>query len=248
MSETGFVYYYSTKELKRLKSAVGKGVTKEQEEEGEEFGDRSLGGKLAGGGRYIRDILTYGSLPLRFFGFDHKPERGIAMSLDPIPLDIAKLYGGKHKFWKSGITLYQYKVIIGSSSLEGIKGNIQLHKDNGMPYRIVGSKPVRDLIYEKQEWNLDEIDEKQIKKNEKEIVALEKSLGFYGFWGLDLIHTVAKARRDIKKTIEENVSLLTKRKQESVLYGELYPWVPHLVLYTGFVGIGFDSVEVIKLK
>lgn len=249
MRDTQFIYYYSKKELKKLKSAVAKGVTKEQEDNDESFSDRTVGGKVAGSARYLRDILTFGSLALRYFGHDHKAERGIMFSLDPIPLDIASLYDNKHKFWVKGEELFEYKVVIGKDLVEGLKGNFQLNNDSGLPYRIVGTKAVRDLMYEKQEWNWEgEMDAKLIKKYEKEIVALEKSKGFYGFWGMDLIKTIEKAKTDIKTTIKENMKLLTEHKQESMLYGELYPWVPHLILYPGFLPIAFDEVKQIKLK
>lgn len=239
------IYHYSTKDLNSLKSRIAKGTNNDEDE----FKDLSAGDKIKGVGKYAFDLLTSGSFIKKYVGADHHEDRGISFFLSEIPLNIAKLYENKHQFWQSGMELYEYRIEVKDNifDLDALKGKAYA---GGYPFRICGSKEVVDLIYNKQDWVWDgEMDVKLIKKYEKEIIALEKRLGYFAYWGFkDVTKAIKQASRPIDQCIKESKKLMFENGQEKDFYKQIMSNIPHMILYSGFMPVTFTEKKKIKLK
>lgn len=236
---SGYLYHYDTDFSQMLTSDVGSFRHK-----GGRFGDLSFGDKLQGISRSAYDILTYGginSILAKYVGRDYNLDRSISFFLEPIPLDIAKLFDNKHAFWQSGMEIYEYKVDLST----WIQRLLEL---GTFPYRVSGSQEVRDLIFSKQDWG-SVSEPKDAYKYEKEIIALEKRLDYYGIWGVGIKKAIDKASREgLVKSIKESKKALVNAGREVEFYKEKAPWIPQLTIYPGFKPVSYDSYRKIKLK
>lgn len=240
MGDEVFVYHYSTQDLKQLSSNV-RSRTNGQEGLEKNYNEQSSSSKLKANFKLALDFITLGS-PLKFlFGYTMSDDRSIAFSLQPIPLDIAKLFEGKHKHWKSGTKLYEYKVRLGDGMLD-LKLDTDV-KEGNFPYRLVGTQDIRDKFFEiikGDNVNYDELP--------KRMIELEKKGGHYGKFGFEVAKTVRKVNRGITISIKEAVKLCKEAKIEELLYSELYPFVPHLLLYAGPIRLIYVEKKQITLK
>ncbi len=239
------IYYYSTKEIKYIKSKVGRAGA----EEGDSFGNLPAGEAIKGAGKFAFDLLTSGNLLKKYIGADHKPDRGVTFFLEPIPTDMASLFGGKHKHWTPGLELFEYRLEVKDSfvDMDVVKNKAYA---GGFPFRLCGSKQAVDLIYNQQEWVWDgEMDPKLIKKYERELMALEKKLGFFAYWGLKgVTEAIKKGARPIKECVSDAITLMTEHKQEGLLYSSIAPNIPHLILYSGYAPIVYTEKKKITLS
>lgn len=239
------LYHYSTKDITYLKSRVAKGTKTDDED----FKDLDAIDKIKGASKFAFDMLTYGSFIKKYMGADHSEDRGVNFFLSEIPLNIAQLYDDKHNFWKSGLELFEYRIEVKDSifDLEVLKNKAY---GGGYPFRVCGTKEVIDLIYNKQEWNWEgEMDAKLIKKYEKEIIALEKRLGYFAYWGFkDVTSAIKKAKRPIEECVKESKKLMLANGQEKDFYSQTLANIPHMILYSGYAPIAVTEKKKIKLK
>ena len=241
MSNEIYVYHYSTKDLDILKSNIRARVDKSTEDG--DYEDLSIGKKLKGNLKYLWDIGSNGLLK-KFLGAEHNYERSIMFFLQPIPDDIAKLFDNKHKFWKSGLELYEYKVLVGESLFD-LSMKTELVKGN-YPYRVVGTQAARDKFFE-----LLTEEQKEINPRDdytKRFIEIEKKLGYFGYWGMKIGSTIRKVNRGITISIKEAKVLAKQQGMEEFFYSDIAPFVPHLMLYPGFYGMKYNGKRKIKLK
>lgn len=239
------IYHYSTKDLKYLKSRVGRGTKNDDED----FKDLNTLDKIKGASRFAFDLLTYGNFITKYLGADHHGDRGVNFFLSEIPLDIANIYDNKHSFWKSGLELFEYRIEVKDSifDIDVLKNKAYA---GGFPFRVCGTKEAVDLVYNKQEWDwTGEMDAKLIKKYEKEIIALEKRLGYFAYWGFkDVSAAIKKANRPIVECINESKKLMLSKGQEKDFYSQPLVNIPHMILYSGYAPIVYTEKKKIKLK
>ena len=240
MSEEVFVYHYSLNDYSQLSSNVRSRTSGQQGLE-KKYETQTSAQKLKGNLKLALDFITYGS-PLKLLtGYTMSDDRSIAFFLQPIPLDIAKLFENKHKLWKSGLELYEYKVRLGEGMLD-LKLDTDI-KEGNFPYRIVGTKDVRDKFFEmikKEDVDYDKLPQRMIEA--------EKKGGHYGTFGMKIAQAVKNANRGLSISIKESVKLLKEAKMEDFLYSEQFPLIPHLLLYAGPIRIRYVEKKKIKLK
>ena len=240
MSDEVFVYHYSTQDLKQLSSNV-RSRTNGQEGLEKNYNEQSSSSKLKANFKLALDFITLGSPLKLLFGYTMSDDRSIAFSLQPIPLDIAKLFEGKHKYWKSGTKLYEYKVRLGEGMLD-LKLDTDV-KEGNFPYRLVGTQDIRDKFFElikKEDVDYDRLP--------KQMIEFEKKAGHYGTFGFEVTKAVRRVNRGITISIKEAVKLCKEAKLEELLYSELYPFVPHLLLYAGPIRLIYVEKKQITLK
>ena len=93
------------------------------------------------------------------------------------------------------------------------------------------------------------MDPKLIKKYERELMALEKKLGFFAYWGLKgVTEAIKKGTRPIKECVSDAITLMTEHKQEGLLYSSIAPNIPHLILYSGYAPIVYTEKKKITLS
>lgn len=160
--------------------------------------------------------------------------KSISFFLEPIPLDLPKILENKHKFWKSGTKLYEYKI---STS--------QLLEET--PYVLVESEEVVDLIYNKQDWDKAKGNPELIKKYKQDIKDLELKLKYRGTKITDFIKVSKKYSSGIKDRYKKLVELDKKYPQDNLL-DKYAATVPHVMIYVSSLKIKPISVKQITLN
>lgn len=161
-------------------------------------------------------------------------ERSISLFLEPIPLDIAKIYKGEHTIWQSGAEFVQYEVDV-------------FELPAGIPFRLVESPEKVKLIYEKQDWEAAKEDKSLIAKYVKEIHDKEKAYGYIGHGHTDLIKTAKRFQKKTRQSMEKAAELALQYPEDN-LFQKYAACVPHLMIYPGYKPIEYSDSKTIKLK
>lgn len=174
------------------------------------------------------------------FGFIDKfdYDRNISLFMEPIPLDIAKIYQNRHRFWKSGLELYQYEVPLENLPVEIV-------------FRLVESPEKNELVYRKQNWDLvKDSNDPLIEQYRTEILKLEERLGYRGHGRGNLSKAARKFQKGIKGYMNEAIKLAYEFDDnlEETVFSRYAQCVPHLMIYPGYKEINYSNVTKIKLK
>lgn len=215
-------YHYSVEEYDELKSKVaqGKGTIPNLPRLANVLGKME--------GPVARRLDQLGLLNKREYN------RSISLFLEKIPLDIASIYGNAHKFWISGLELYEHAVVF-----ENIPGNIV--------YKLTESPKKVELLYEKQDWTKVEGNPQLLEKYLKEIKDMETKYGYAGEGIDNMLKSCRPFKRDIRKRMERAYELALEYPEDKIL--EKYAaCVPHLMIYPGYRPIKVSSVKKITLK
>ncbi len=215
-------YHYATAEFPDLRSRLAQGK-----------------GKLFIMDR-LPDLLNdlQGSLAIQLdkvrLGGEWSYDRSISLFLEPIPLDIASIYKGKHEFWQSGLELVQYELSINQLPA-------------GIAWRLSESPEKTRLLYEKQDWEAAKEDKSLIAKYVKEIKDKEKAMGYVGHGHDSLCKIVKRFNRKTRHYTEEAAKIAEKFPEDGG-FKKYAACVPHLMIYPGYKPIEYDNVKTIKLK
>ena len=161
-------------------------------------------------------------------------ERSISLFIDPIPLDIAKIYKGQHELWQSGSEFIQYEVDIQSLPA-------------GIGFRLVESPEKTKLLYEKQDWEKAKEDKSLIPKYVKEIHDKEKALGYVGHGQTNLIRVVSRFENKTRRYMEQAVDIALEFPEDNG-FKKYAACVPHVMIYPGYKPIEYSDSKTITLK
>lgn len=162
-------------------------------------------------------------------------DRSISFFLEPIPLDIAKLYKGKHSFWKSGVELFEHVTTINHLAFD--------------PFYYLAETPKKiEFLYEKQDWDsIEDADDPKIKTFLKEIQKMEKR-EHYRWKGRKEMLRVSKPFIGKARGFIEQAAKLAEKYPDDGIMNKYAACVPHLMIYSGIDGIEVDNVSKITLK
>lgn len=161
-------------------------------------------------------------------------ERSISLFLEPIPLDIAKIYKGQHELWQSGAEFIQYEVDVQSLPA-------------GIAFRLTESPEKTKLLYEKQDWDAAKEDKSLIAQYVKQIHDKEKACGYVGHGQTDLIKIVNRFQNKTRRYMEKAAEIALQYPEDNGLK-KYAACVPHLMIYPGYKPIEYSDSKTIKLK
>lgn len=162
-------------------------------------------------------------------------DRSISFFLEPIPLDIAKLYKGKHSFWKSGVELFEHVIDIDDLAAE--------------PFYYLAETPKKiEFLYEKQDWDsITGPNDPKIKQFLKEIQKMEKKEHYRWKGRKEMLRVCKPFRGKLKDYIKKVVEIHEKHPEDGIM-NKYAACVPHLMVYPGVMSIKVDNVSKITLK
>lgn len=215
-------YHYSEKEFTELKSllAQGKPDNGSQVERTAGFFDEF---------KIIFDQM----LSRKGVGNDYTYDRHVSLFLEPIPLDLAKIFKGKHEYWQSGLELYEYTI-----SLEDIPSDIAF---------IMEETPDKTrLLYERQDWGSAKDNPEMVMKFKAEILELQKDNAYIGRGRNELVKVCRKFNKGIRHyyQLSEN---LAERFPEDGIQAKYAACVPHLMIYPGYRSIKISETKKVIL-
>lgn len=165
---------------------------------------------------------------------DFSYDRSISLFLEPIPLDIAQIYKGKHELWQSGEEFVQYEVDI-------------TDLPSGISFRLVESPEKTKLLYQTQDWEAAKEDNELIPKYVKEIRDKEKALGYTAHGRENLAKVAGRFNRKTKQYMKKAVEIALEYPEDGG-FKKYAACVPHVMIYPGYKPIEYSDVTTITLK
>lgn len=158
--------------------------------------------------------------------------KSISLFMEPIPLNIAKLWNDTAKHWQSGTEMFQYTI-----DSNDIPADIE--------YIVFESPEKTALVFGKQNWG-DDLTPEERTANIREIEEMEAKRGYRSKGRLKLIKACKSIPKGLEKYYKEAYKLSLKFPDFEIQ--EKYAGaVPHLMIYLGKKALKFKSVEKITL-
>lgn len=180
---------------------------------------------------YMKELLM--------FQKSHAPDeydyqRNISLFLEPVPRNLPSILHDKHQFWKSGVELWEYTI-----------DSRDLPKT--IPFRLVESPEVVELLYEKQDWSNAKGNPALVNKYKAEKAQLEIELHLKGKGTTALELIARKYNKGIAGYYAKAYKLHVDNPEDKII--EKYAaCVPHLMIYPGVQFVSYKERQQIKLK
>lgn len=185
--------------------------------------------------KHFKELRSMFARSLEKEGFELKEEnkgtikekfaynKNISFFLEPIPRDLPSLLNHEHGFWKKGTVVYEHIVKLDS-----------LPKD--IHYRLVESRLVIDMIFNKQNWDLVENNPRLKQRYLDEIKSLELEKKYIGYSLKDLKQGILNLPHDIREDYKQ-AYVLAKANPEMDMLSKYAAGVSHLMAYVAKIPI-----------
>lgn len=164
---------------------------------------------------------------------EYSYDRHVSLFLEPIPLDLAKIFKGQHKYWRSGLELFEYTI-----HLDDLPKDIRF---------IMEETPDKTrLLYEVQDWGSAKTNPSLVLKFKAEVIELQQENGYIGYG----VNALVKVCRHFNKGIRHYYQLsenLAKRFPEDGIQAKYAACVPHLMVYPGYRSIKISETKKVVL-
>ncbi len=217
------LYHYSVEKHDNIRSHV----LQEADKEIEPPNSDESGHELA----YMKELLSFQKRHAPDL-YDYK--RSVSFFLEPIPRNLPSILHNEHKFWKSGVSLWEY--VIDSRDLP-----------KSVPFQLVESNETTELLYRKQDWSNAENNPALVKKYKQEIEQLKLELHLKGE-GSTALEVIARKYSKGIANYYAKAYKLHKDNPEDGIMDKYAACVPHLMVYPGVQFVPYKERNPIKLK
>lgn len=217
------LYHYSAENIDNIRSRI----LQEADKEIEPPRSDETGHELA----YMKELLSFQKRHAPDL-YDYK--RSVSFFLEPIPRNLPSILHNEHKFWKSGVSLWEY--VIDSRDLP-----------KSVPFQLVESNETTELLYRKQDWSNAENNPALVKKYKQEIEQLKLELHLKGEGSTALEVIARKYSKGIANYYAEAYKLHKDNPEDGIM-DKYAACVPHLMVYPGVQFVPYKERNPIKLK
>lgn len=217
------LYHYSIEKYETIRSKV----LQEADKTIEPPSSDESGHELA----YMKELLMFQNSHAPDL-YDYK--RSVSLFLEPIPKNLPSILHDEHKFWKSGISLWEYTI-----------DSRDLPKK--VPYMLAEAPEVTDLIYNKQDWTSADSNPALVKKYKQDVEKLRLELHLKGEGSTALEIIARKYSKGIANYYAEAYKLHKDNPEDGIM-DKYAACVPHLMVYPGVQYVDYKECNPIKLK